>query len=210
MESAIGYTSKHGVCSISSNRAICVKPNTHKIQSPAGPKTVPLEKVRQANRTHLRGRTKLVVLAACLNGLICILLWVGPHLEFTVWQTRSSHFRATLSYHLHLRLDSGIDPQIGPKFIAYGSDPRYRRFNAGGIWLTISPQPSGGAIHELSIAAYWPLFCELLLIATLFLRSVRHNKRTTGHDSRICACGYDLRFTPSRCPECGTPVDSRS
>jgi hypothetical protein len=50
---------------------------------------------------------------------------------------------------------------------------------------------------------YW--FMTLLSAApTLWLvRAVRGRRRQPGHDRRCRSCGYDLRATPDRCPECG-------
>jgi len=46
----------------------------------------------------------------------------------------------------------------------------------------------------------WALAVTLTLLpATRLIRRVRRHAR--GHCSR---CGYDLRATPDRCPECGT------
>ena len=52
------------------------------------------------------------------------------------------------------------------------------------------------------------LFVLLLLIFTLEARRVVDLRRAL-HRERNCLCakcGYDLRYSPERCPECGTPV----
>ena len=77
------------------------------------------------------------------------------------------------------------------------------------IWnpSTSSYQQTGGAygtVRIFSISLWWPF----LIIGGLFaagLRSVirrcRYLRRRRGH---CLTCGYDLRATPDRCPECGT------
>jgi hypothetical protein len=84
----------------------------------------------------------------------------------------------------------------------------YRRF-AGFRWASgdihykqagLSPAP----FWSLRIPLYAPLFATLLLPAwwlRRFIGNVRRVRRTKAN--RCETCGYDLRATPDRCPECG-------
>lgn len=64
---------------------------------------------------------------------------------------------------------------------------------------------TGGSMHSVTVmTSYWLVVCVTLigpigLLATR-LRAIRHKR-----DGNLCpVCGYDLRATPDRCPECGT------
>ena len=58
---------------------------------------------------------------------------------------------------------------------------------------------------ELFAGAY--LFGPMLLV-TLFVWLIRRLSRS--HPPGYCRkCGYDLRASPDRCPECGTPARSK-
>ena len=62
----------------------------------------------------------------------------------------------------------------------------------------------GNVDHHVRViaVAYWLPMLGLLGAATALVgRTLRRNlRRQTGHCVR---CGYDLRATPARCPECG-------
>ncbi|MDP9175563.1 MAG: hypothetical protein M3O30_17105 [Planctomycetota bacterium] len=58
-------------------------------------------------------------------------------------------------------------------------------------------------------AIFWVLFCVESIVASN--RSIREIRRNDLRTRGICkTCGYDVRATPDRCPECGTvPVKNR-
>jgi len=59
----------------------------------------------------------------------------------------------------------------------------------------------------------WAMACLAALppVAWGALTSATWRRRRTSAKRGLClACGYDLRATPERCPECGTPVSGRS
>jgi hypothetical protein len=69
----------------------------------------------------------------------------------------------------------------------------------------IAPQRSW-LVHRLAVPYWFPLAATALVPVGSLVRRCR--QRPAGRCHR---CGYDLRATPSRCPECGTPtVDVRN
>jgi hypothetical protein len=77
----------------------------------------------------------------------------------------------------------------------------YHRWNltAGG-----NPQaPVLGAFMELRVALAWPIVMKMSLVSLWVILVIR--KRRADRDGGRCLnCGYDLRATPERCPECGS------
>ena len=63
-------------------------------------------------------------------------------------------------------------------------------------------QPHPYASHGAVLIPYWAPACLLALLpAARLIRRIRR------HPAGGCRrCGYDLRATPERCPECGTAV----
>jgi hypothetical protein len=53
----------------------------------------------------------------------------------------------------------------------------------------------------------WPVIPLTAVLPLLWLRRVRRDRRAREMGSGLCpACGYDLRASPGRCPECGAPA----
>lgn len=80
-------------------------------------------------------------------------------------------------------------------------DPRVEWFNKLGMFgfNRVSDQ------SEASFEVYFPYgFMLLLLVASLISAEWRGRKSSTAISRRCSHCGYDLRATPLRCPECGT------
>jgi hypothetical protein len=71
-----------------------------------------------------------------------------------------------------------------------------------------TPQaPVLGRFAEVRVAPAWPLLVSLGLVSLgVMLRVRRRRARRAG---RCVQCGYDLRATPQRCPECGSVSPAR-
>lgn len=81
-----------------------------------------------------------------------------------------------------------------------GISVRYRRFTGG---------PGGGGLRGSmwSVIVPPPVACVLFLIAPFLWLASRYLRR---RPQGICRqCGYDLRASKDRCPECGTPISAR-
>jgi hypothetical protein len=76
-----------------------------------------------------------------------------------------------------------------------------------GFALLIEHQPYGTS-HQVIIPA-WATTIPLAILPTAwlagFVRTRRRNRQL--HDNHCPTCGYDLRASPDRCPECGTVAE---
>jgi hypothetical protein len=77
-----------------------------------------------------------------------------------------------------------------------------RSYEALGVLLCYGPVDTYGSFFVVAVIPYWGLLVLGALLPVLRSRLLlRRRRRPPG----ACpACGYDLRATPDRCPECGT------
>jgi hypothetical protein len=69
------------------------------------------------------------------------------------------------------------------------------------IGFGVSSSPARGWRRRVITVPLWFVAAILLAAAASAVRALRRSRRAAGS----CAvCGYDLRATPDRCPECGT------
>src|SRR5262249_16983304 len=59
-------------------------------------------------------------------------------------------------------------------------------------------------LRKIAVPLWVPTIARLYLPAAVVAGALRQGSRSRRH--RCLTCGYDLRATPQRCPECGTPA----
>ena len=107
------------------------------------------------------------------------LLWITPDLIFSPFLTNGGK--------VYL---NGLSFFVGASWYA---QPRSVNF--------VMRRATVPAWFVAALTAGWP--CARILV------QIRSRHRRLRRDGGFCpACGYDLRASPDRCPECGTPITS--
>jgi hypothetical protein len=179
---------------------------------------------------------KLFTFCSALSLLLCVavcVLWVRSRVvrdygwAWLPWPADASGPR-----HLKLDVDSGggqlqlawkswtdTDRELlrandelarSPSYHRTFPDPpaRYARSVPPTAWNAIGFKQYSGPTHTSLVLPYW--FAALLTAATPVTRVIaRLRRRGRMKAGRCNACGYDLRATPERCPECGAVPAAR-
>jgi hypothetical protein len=101
-------------------------------------------------------------------------------------------------------LDYGVAPHVFIEYITADSNNNSTRskqtFGPGEILV--------GTEYSLTLRYY--LLVALTALLPLLWISLRLRQRMKVKAGRCLACGYDLRASKDRCPECGTPIAAKT
>ena len=179
-------------------------------------------------------RRRLFNLISALSLLLCAsvcVLWVrscfqgdwvfinvagGPQVT-SEWFARSNY--GTLVFARNNHFGGGGDRQR-PKWISHPPQPGFSRGPLGfyviGLRRPVAVRyGSGGGVvtnHRSVALPHWFLVAVAAVPPAIWLGRVRRARRTRHRQvNRLCpSCGYDLRATPDRCPECGESVPKQT
>ena len=176
-------------------------------------------------------RRWLLTLLIALSLLLCVAvaaLWVrseGRALDYVAWRGDATLLVESRAGRLWLErwrgatpLPSGpsrgdprwtlvgtVNPASGlPIIVGYTVPPPSAEngFGFASIRMTPVPQsPPAGTMHAVAVPWWAVLACSAVPSAAWLARRLRERGRRGSGSCPVC--GYDLRATPGRCPECG-------
>jgi hypothetical protein len=92
-----------------------------------------------------------------------------------------------------------------PSTIVLTRDSSYGMGHGDGVITVVSVKPRGSPVVAIR---YWWIVATLATMALAFEFWRRSRRRHWALELGLCGhCGYDLRATPDRCPECGLVPD---
>ena len=177
-------------------------------------------------RTVQRVAGVVAVLFAGVALLLVLRFWLRSHTrgDFITYYERPSSLElyssgGLLSVGWGELVSDDYPPPTGWEgtFWPFAGDTRFKGDLSGGTWLgfgyerDLKSRPGLRIDARLVTVPYWSLAVAPLAVVGVAgwigIRSVRARRRgSRGHCS---ACGYDLRASPGRCPECGTAAVAR-
>lgn len=98
------------------------------------------------------------------------------------------------------------DKADGPVELGMRMPGSRQYFRKWGFWLVTGER--WGDYHHAVFTPAWFTFVAFLLLP-LAWAGRKMKARRVRHDGTCAICGYDLRATPDRCPECGTPIPQK-
>ena len=80
---------------------------------------------------------------------------------------------------------------------------------AGWIGFGVSVEPFVEGVEHVLVIPFW--FVALLMLSPLGHLTRQHLRGRRRLEGSCCQkCGYDLRASKDRCPECGTPITTKT
>ena len=119
-----------------------------------------------------------------------------PRIQFAQWPCVQRAFA----------VNQRMIPYVGAAIITRysGTTPEA---NASAVFVTtpvIMSATSGIACRAWATPCWLPLSCASAIALLIFWRLNVRAREELNRQGRCLICGYDLRATPDRCPECGT------
>ena len=151
-------------------------------------------------------------LAACIVGLLLaaalLPFWYRSHQgpEFVKYASPNHWFISLTSGHGTVDLLYIADWPGEPELLTGRRDPSVMyatRYEKRFLGFATAAQTNGG---RYVVIPYWFLVTCCIGMAVISARSW-HRRRNILLEGRCKRCGYDLRATPARCPECGTAAE---
>jgi hypothetical protein len=159
---------------------------------------------------------RLLILVTALSLVMCVavvVLWVRSQRVMDQWV-----FNSTRQYVEVNGRRGGLwvlwisTPTSGPLWLTWEHDSRqplplirrpYRWWHPAGLYFDRTTRSGApGTVTRLATVPYWLLVTPTAVVSGLSVRATSRRRRL--RRSGLCpACGYDLRATPGRCPECG-------
>ena len=143
----------------------------------------------------------ILSLIACVTTIVLCMQRLGPRGHFAVVK------RDSISVDLNGDSIRALVAADGSIHLAGSDQPADYDWHWGGFWYCRS-YCSGQPVWDF-VAPYWlPIVLTAVLPAFWFFREawrigLRRGRLRAG---RCGNCGYDLRATRTRCPECGSPT----
>lgn len=126
------------------------------------------------------------------------------------WMISSIQAGPDAAWSIRLETMSAKTKWINSVLDLAGIDPAKIRFRSLGFGVVAAGPQTLGLRDSAALILIMPHWAPVAVLSILILRKVNRARRKQllleqGHCRK---CGYDLRASPERCPECGTPVSS--